>query len=86
MDHPIKQLVLDLLDAEMRRDVHRTEEIHRTLANRGYRVVVERCEPPKLVRELQAESPPAVVGARSPAEEATYLLNRPRGHRGAGNC
>lgn len=84
--HPITYLVLDLLEADARRDKARAEEIHKSLAARGWRVAIERCEPPQPVREPQAEAPPVAVGSFTAAQERINILNKDRGHQGAGVC
>jgi hypothetical protein len=84
MEHPAKHLIIELVDALARRDRLRAEEVTKTLLDRGWRVVVERVEPPKPRREAQAEAPVPLVGGMSPAEEAIHLRNRPKGFRGPG--
>jgi hypothetical protein len=83
-EHPCRYLMLDLLQADARRDIAWFQECQRSLADRGWRV--EKCEPPSPVREQAAEAPPPVVGSLSPAEELIARRNRPRGHKGPGVC
>lgn len=85
MQHPIALMVMDLLEADLRRDRVRTEEIHRALAARGWRVTIERVDPPKPVREPHVPEP-VPLGDMSPAETLAYLQRRPQGRQRPGSC
>ncbi len=85
MEHEIKYMILDWLEADRRRDLTRIEEIRRSLLNRGWHVVIERCDPPRPVREPHVP-PPVPLGDRSPAEQAAFLQHRQRGYQGPGVC
>ena len=76
MTHPQSGLFQELLDADLRRDRLRFEECQRFLKERGW--LVEKCDPPRPVREQRAEAPPPIINAMSPAQEAIYLRDRPR--------
>ncbi len=85
MQHPIAYMVMDLLEADLRHDKARAAEIHEALLTRGWRVTIERCEPPRPVREEQVQVP-VMGGDPSLAQTMAALLNRKPQHRGPGAC